>query len=194
MFNLGKSEQTNYFCFYSQTTFSFYPVQLWLGGKEGLEKNSRPHAAWPTLFFSHPRRGTKPGHACKTTDIRVGIKAGNLFYWPIQSSTAQHELAMTPDQSIQGMRKKEIKYQRDYIKLEGLWTLRVCRLVCFYFNIYSIYLNIDCATVYAYLFCKKFFPYTRKLSFWKLLKTVHLPERDKTVFPSFQSATSGTEA
>jgi hypothetical protein len=45
MFNLGKSEQTNYFCFYSQTPFSFYPVQLWLGGKEGLENFSRPHAA-----------------------------------------------------------------------------------------------------------------------------------------------------
>lgn len=29
--------------FYSRTPFSFYPVQLWLGGKEGLENFSSPH-------------------------------------------------------------------------------------------------------------------------------------------------------
>ena len=50
MFNLGKSEQTNYFCFYSQTTFSFYPVQLWLGGKEGLENFLGPMLRDPPYF------------------------------------------------------------------------------------------------------------------------------------------------
>ena len=47
------------------------------------------------------------------------------------------ELAMTPDQSIQGMRKKEIKYQRDLSKI-GLWTILICEygVFCKYIFIY----------------------------------------------------------
>jgi hypothetical protein len=146
-------------------------VQLWLGGKEGLENFSRPHAAWPTLFFSHPRRGTKPGHACKQPTSESASKQVTFFTDLSKALLLNLSLRWPPTSQFKECAKKGNQVSKRLFKLEGLWTIRVCRLVCFYFNIYSIYLNIECATVYAYLFCKKFFPYTRKLSFWKLLKT-----------------------
>jgi hypothetical protein len=52
-----------------------------------------------------------------------------------------------------------------------------------------VYIYIQSVTVYAFIFLLEAFS---KHS--EVVKTVHLPERDKTVFKSFHSAISGTEA
>ena len=105
-------------------TDAFTPSAWHSAGKQLLPWSSatwRPHGGLNRVMLAYNRHQSR--HQSKQP-----------FRWPFQSSTAQPELAMTPDQSIQGMRKKEIKYQRDYIKLEGLWLWTFKGLPMFGFN------------------------------------------------------------
>ena len=120
-----------------------------LAGREGGFRNFfyYPHAAWPTVFFLPPNAGgwgIENGSCLQNN--RQRSRHHQQVKKPLTYSFARIrncELAMTPDQSIQGMRKKEIKYQRDLSKI-GLWTILICEygVFCKYIYIYNIYIYI----------------------------------------------------
>ena len=66
------------------TSSNFISVQLWLGGKVGLENFSiTPMLRDPPYLFSHPTQGgLKTGHACKSPDNSVGITSKLKNLWP----------------------------------------------------------------------------------------------------------------
>ena len=123
------------------TSSNFISVQLWLGGKVGLENFSiTPMLRDPPYLFSHPTQGGIENGSCLQITRQLS-RHHQQVEKPLTYSFARMrncELAMTPDQSIQGMRKKEIKYQRDLSKI-GLWTILICEygVFCKYIFIYT---------------------------------------------------------
>ena len=134
----------------SHVTFSLFKF-LWnfikfyfraaLAGREGGFRKFfyYPHAAWPTLSLFPPNAGGIENGSCLQITRQLS-RHHQQVEKPLTYSFARMrncELAMTPDQSIQGMRKKEIKYQRDLSKI-GLWTILICEygVFCKYIFIY----------------------------------------------------------